>query len=94
MAAETKTVSNPFKEDYDTLIEMMVTLLADVGGCHEDLETAKKSGTDEEQNFHEEPTFVQSLPPSKEPASVSADKHLSPSATRCQSMLLWVNCPF
>ena len=51
MAAETKTVSNPFKEDYDTLIDMMVTLLADVGGCHEDLETAEKSGTDEEQNF-------------------------------------------
>ena len=51
MAAETKTASNPFKEDYDTLIDMMVTLLADVGGCHEDLETAEKSETDEEQHF-------------------------------------------
>jgi len=92
MAAETKTVSNPFKEDYDTLIDMMVTLLADVGGCHEDLETAKKSGTDEEQNFRRR--AVQSLPPLKERVSVSADKRLSPSATRCQSMLIWVNCPF
>lgn len=51
MAAETKTVSNPLNEDYDTLLDMMVTLLGDVGGCHEDLETAEKSGTDAEQNF-------------------------------------------
>lgn len=37
--------------DYETLIDMMVTLLDDVWRCQDDLETAEESGRDKEQNF-------------------------------------------
>jgi hypothetical protein len=38
-------------KDYNTLVDMMKTLMNDVGRCYEDLEIAEKSGTNDDQHF-------------------------------------------
>jgi hypothetical protein len=38
-------------KDYDTLIDMMMRLIGDAYRCYQDLETAEKSGTEEEKHF-------------------------------------------